>query len=193
MWFPNARRTSRSGPSASTAAEPVQSRRGGSIRSSRPARRGAEAIEMGFILPLFVMLVIGIIEFGRGFEVAQILTQAAREGGRLGMLYNVIDQSDKDAGMDTSNEKVITDVKNFLAAAGIKTNVTVDIVKWAEPDADTPWKANTSTPADLDDYGDISEEYFTVLVQVPFDDVAYFTPVFMKDTTLSGQITFRHE
>ena len=39
---------------------------------------------MALVLPIFTMLVFGIIEFGRGFMIMQLVTNAAREGCRRG-------------------------------------------------------------------------------------------------------------
>jgi Flp pilus assembly protein TadG len=45
-------------------------------------RRGVAAVEMAFVLPLFMMLIFGIVEFGRGMMCMQVLTNSAREGAR---------------------------------------------------------------------------------------------------------------
>ena len=51
--------------------------------TKRPDReRGAAAVEFAIILPLLVMLVFGIIEFGRGYNAKIELTGAVREGAR---------------------------------------------------------------------------------------------------------------
>ena len=55
--------------------------------SGRKARdRGATAVEFALVLPLLLLLVCGIIDFGRALNAEIILTQAAREGARLGAL-----------------------------------------------------------------------------------------------------------
>ena len=50
--------------------------------------RGATAVEFAFILPLLIVLVLGIAEFGRAFQVAGTLSAAAREGVRVMALQN---------------------------------------------------------------------------------------------------------
>jgi len=45
-------------------------------------QRGASAVEFALILPLLIVLVIGIAEFGRAFQVQCTLSAAAREGVR---------------------------------------------------------------------------------------------------------------
>jgi Flp pilus assembly protein TadG len=49
---------------------------------------GASAVEFAFILPLLIVLVLGIAEFGRAFQVQATLSAAAREGVRVMALQN---------------------------------------------------------------------------------------------------------
>jgi len=50
----------------------------------RQAReRGATAIEFALLFPLLMLIVFGIIDFGRALNAQITLTQAAREGARL--------------------------------------------------------------------------------------------------------------
>jgi len=50
--------------------------------------RGASAVEFAFIVPLLIVLVLGIAEFGHGFQVQGTLSAAAREGVRAMALQN---------------------------------------------------------------------------------------------------------
>ena len=50
--------------------------------------RGASAVEFAFILPLLIVLVLGIAEFGHAFQVQGTLSAAAREGVRAMALQN---------------------------------------------------------------------------------------------------------
>src|SRR3954452_19389663 len=52
----------------------------------RKRRRGAAAVEFAVVLPLFVVLVFGMIEYGRMVMVQQIITNASREGARRAVL-----------------------------------------------------------------------------------------------------------
>ena len=52
--------------------------------SRRTAReRGAAAVEMAIVLPLLLLVIAGIVDFGRFFLVEIQLTNAAREGARV--------------------------------------------------------------------------------------------------------------
>jgi Flp pilus assembly protein TadG len=48
----------------------------------RNGERGAAAVEFALILPVLVILILGIIEFGRIFNVQISITNAAREAAR---------------------------------------------------------------------------------------------------------------
>ena len=50
--------------------------------------RGATVVEFAFIVPLLIVLVLGIAEFGHGFQVSGTLSAAAREGVRVMALQN---------------------------------------------------------------------------------------------------------
>lgn len=50
--------------------------------------RGAVAVEMAIVLPLLLLILLGIIEFGRVLNVQVSLTQAAREGARYAAIHH---------------------------------------------------------------------------------------------------------
>ncbi len=55
-------------------------------RSYRKKRRGAAAVEFAVVAPIFLLLVFGMIEYGRMVMVQQVITNASREGARVGVL-----------------------------------------------------------------------------------------------------------
>ncbi len=48
--------------------------------------RGSSIVEMAIVLPLLLMLVFGIVEFGVMFYDRQVITNASREGARAGIV-----------------------------------------------------------------------------------------------------------
>jgi Flp pilus assembly protein TadG len=57
----------------------------------RPAKRhasdrGSVAVEFALLLPMLLLIVFGIVDFGRALNAQITLTQAAREGARLAAL-----------------------------------------------------------------------------------------------------------
>jgi len=54
-------------------------------RRARSAR-GAELIEFALVLPVLLLIVLGIVDFGFMFQRMEVVTNAAREGARLAVL-----------------------------------------------------------------------------------------------------------
>ena len=62
------------------------------IRRQRGRRQqGAELVEFAFVLPLLLFLIAGIIDFGFLFQGYEVITNAAREGARVGVLPGYAD------------------------------------------------------------------------------------------------------
>ena len=56
------------------------------MRARNEDQRGAAAVELALILPILILLVFGIVQFGIAFNNKQGLHAAAREGARFGAL-----------------------------------------------------------------------------------------------------------
>ena len=48
--------------------------------------RGAELIEFALVFPLLLFVILGIVDFGFLFQRMEVVTNAAREGARVGVL-----------------------------------------------------------------------------------------------------------
>jgi len=90
------------------------------VVSHRGHRRGAAAVELALVLPLFLLLLAGVIEFGNFFRIQHLLSTASRRGARSAVLTSA-----------TTNQ-VSKNVRTFLAdslgvnANDIKVEVAVD-------------------------------------------------------------------
>jgi Flp pilus assembly protein TadG len=71
---------------------------------------GAELIEMAIVMPLLLMLVAGIFDFGFAFRNWEVVTNAAREGARVGVLP---------AYTCAPGGAVTTRIDDYMAGAGI--------------------------------------------------------------------------
>jgi Flp pilus assembly protein TadG len=81
-------------------------------RSCRRNRRGAAAVEFAVVSPVLFLLIFGMIEYGRMVMVQQVITNAAREGARKGVLDG------------STNSDVTTVVGNYLTSANISGATT---------------------------------------------------------------------
>lgn len=52
----------------------------------RQDERGTSIVEMALVLPLFMLLVLGVMDFGRAIYVRNILANAARDGARFAIV-----------------------------------------------------------------------------------------------------------
>ena len=77
------------------------------IRNDWRSERGAELIEFALIAPILIFILAGIVDFGMMFRTFEAVTNAAREGARVGVL----------PGYDPPD--VQTRVDAYLAASGL--------------------------------------------------------------------------
>ena len=80
--------------------------------SRHHARRGQSMVEFALILPLFVLLLVGVFDFGRAVYAYNTINNAAREGGR----FAIVDQSIPDIQAHAASHAVslgipVTDVE----------------------------------------------------------------------------------
>jgi Flp pilus assembly protein TadG len=124
-------------------------------------------VEMALVLPLFLLIMVGILAFGRAFMVQQMVTNASREGARHASLPN------------TTESEVVTLVRDYLATGSINPDVVQVTV--------TPTNLQSSTTG----------TQVSVDVRVPYSDVAWIpTPRWLEnmEQTVLRSVTFmRHE
>jgi Flp pilus assembly protein TadG len=86
-----------------------------SLRRFVRAQSGAEVIEFALTLPLLLLVVLGIIEFGFLFQQYEVVTNAAREGARIAVLPTYT------ANASATQTNVTTRINQYLTAAGLST------------------------------------------------------------------------
>ena len=81
---------------------------------------GVTAVEFAFVVPVFIIMVFGIVEFGQGLKVHNELDHAVSRAARLIMIDN-----------DVAPATVETEVRTFLSAldqGGLSVNMTSNTV-----------------------------------------------------------------
>ena len=86
-------------------------------RSHRIKRRGAAVVEFAIVAPVFILLVFGMIEYGRMVMVQQLLTNASREGARKAVL---------DGATKSEIETLVRDYLSNSSVSGATVTVTPD-------------------------------------------------------------------
>jgi Flp pilus assembly protein TadG len=133
------------------------------IATSRRGSRGQAMVEFALVIPLFLLLVSGMVDFGLGLNASITISNAAREGGRLGVIT-------PDAA------KISTRVTNV--ASGLPGSVTVT-TSCTKPGGTTCTLDGSKTT------GAVSGD--TVIVTVDFDypmiwPIAFGTKVHLSST-----------
>ncbi len=128
-------------------------------------RKGTSAVEMACVAPVFVVLLMGIIESSRLGMVSQLLTTAAREGCRAAVLPG------------STPDSVQARIDETLAGSGIPVGTVTPTC-----DSGGPW---TSAPKGAG---------ITVSLSVPYSKVSWLSiPYFLKTATVSASATFSSE
>lgn len=139
-------------------------------------RRGAASVEFAMVAPLFLMLVMGMVEYSIAINAYNTLYAAVREGGRLASMefsaYVTPNQS--------ANDKVIRDIRTFLNASGLPGNaVTIEITD-----------AETGAAFDLA----ASENYmrlFRISASIPYDQISSTPVSYFRNSVIRTQMVYR--
>jgi Flp pilus assembly protein TadG len=135
----------------------------------RSSRTGAAAVEMAGVLPLFLLVVLGIVEFGRGTMVKQLLANSARLGARRSII---------EGRTNSEIEALVIAACHNTISATATPSVTISINGVAN--------ANLTAATE----GDLCE----VSVSVPFSQVSLLpTPKWIGMTILNAKCTMEHE
>lgn len=83
-------------------------------RYGKKKERGQAMVEFVLVLPVFLLLVFGIVDFGMGFHAWLTVTNSAREGARLGAVR----------GSSAQIVQRVQDTSDTLDAANMTVTVT---------------------------------------------------------------------
>jgi Flp pilus assembly protein TadG len=59
-------------------------------KSKKHQDSGVAAVELALLIPIFVLLIGGILEFGHAWYTKHAITSASREGARYGIVYRTV-------------------------------------------------------------------------------------------------------
>ena len=95
-----------------------------SVRSRRRGDQGSAAVEFALVLPFLLLLLCGIIDFGRAYNARNTLSHAARESVRVWALGGTAEETTR-AANDAAVGLTITQVSPTGCTFGDSTTVTV--------------------------------------------------------------------
>lgn len=136
-------------------------------------RRGSAMVEVAVCFPVFLLIILGVIEFGRAMSVNQLLNSAARIGCRAAVLDG------------SSNSAVSTAVKSHVASTvGCNSSsVTVTITT-----------TNGTTGAAISDVSSAQTgDVIRIGVAVPFSSVSWAVARYLSTSSVKGECSMQHE
>jgi Flp pilus assembly protein TadG len=109
-------------------------------------------VEFALVAPIFLAFVVGSIELGRAIVVQEALTNASREGARVGIVDGALTTDVKSAvnsylsGMSiTGASTSVTPTDPGLSAAGTQVTVSVSIAYASVTWVPSPWFLKNAT------------------------------------------------
>jgi Flp pilus assembly protein TadG len=127
--------------------------------------KGASAVEMAVVAPVFVALMMGQLESSRFGMVSQLLTTAAREGCRVAVVPG------------HTETDVQTRINAVLSGSGISVGTVT-------PTAPSPYTWDTAPQGTA----------ISVSLSVPYSQVSWLgTPFFLNGATVSASATMSSE
>jgi Flp pilus assembly protein TadG len=134
------------------------------IRRLRRDSRGQALLEFALILPVLLLLVLGIVEFGRAWNLAQMMSDVAREGTRRAVIADqfATEQS----------------VKDFMALKLETAGVPIEAITITFSQEGAQWHPPTGDPQ-------------TATITIPYSWM-FFGKAF-KPITLTSSFTMRME
>lgn len=94
-------------------------------------KRGLAAVEVALLLPVFMLLMMGIMDGARLYWTRNVVQDAAFEGARMAILF------------EPSNTDIETYIAEELSAGGVKQSATVAI---GARESDEPVQVSVSVP-----------------------------------------------
>jgi Flp pilus assembly protein TadG len=162
---------------------------------ANPARRfrndsGAAAVEFALVLPLLMVMLFGIFEFGRAWNIYQVITDAAREGARRAVVHDGLNKK----------QQVTNVVQTRLQAAGLTWSGT--LIAYTDDCADWSSAFNAGNSIGVSGCGWDSaagtEARVAIKAPYPFQFLKPLLPLLagggsIKDAVLSTNFVMRNE
>lgn len=152
--------------------------------TSSRRRRGTTTVELAFVLPVFIIFVYAIIEFGHTQMVNNLLNSATRTAARLGAVEG------------TTTADVENHVRQVLGS-GINSEAVEIFVKDAGTAESGGSPPDTGAGIEALSNLEVSEaeprQLFVVRAKVPYSSIALIPNWLLDGVVLESQAFMRHE
>src|SRR5437867_12150593 len=89
------------------------------LRARWPSQRGSAIVELTLLVPLFLLMLLGTMDFARVFYTALSVTHAARAGAQYGAQSNVTSQDYAGMKQPAQNAANYIDTRSLALTATI--------------------------------------------------------------------------
>lgn len=136
------------------------------LRKPQGDRSGAAAVELAFVAPVLVVILMGLWEVGRLIQLQQILSNSAREGARIAAQGLIINSTGSPTQIQVlaGDPNVKTTIYNYLKQAGVNvaySDVTVGFVYL------------TGDVGNTEPYQAVKGQQFKVTVTIPLSSLRW--------------------
>lgn len=143
------------------------------------SRRGTTLVEVAFVLPVFLLFIFALFEFGHVLMMSNMVNAIAKQSAHHGSFE---DASTADV-FSFANEKLDAVVGSGVATVLVKDGSVFE--NTGEADIDNLPNIELSSAE--------SRQIYVVEVTVPYDSVAIMPAFWAKDITLRGTSIMRRE
>jgi Flp pilus assembly protein TadG len=150
------------------------------LRFRRGKDKGNAAVEFALALPIFAVLLIGIMEFGWYFFVQHTLQYATREGMRLALVGRTL--TNPSGTQMTREASIIKTIQDNAVLAVTPAQLSISIYPVSSSYADPSGWQNTQNAGSAGDYMRVRSRY----------DHTFFTPLIGSFFT-GGKVTIQAE
>ena len=151
----------------------------GNTESARTRReRGAAVVEMAFVAPLLIILLLGIFTVARAYNVKNTMDHAVREGARFGA---TIDPWDAGDAFDDIEALVLGELAASAIPSGLVAVDCAELVEDGDDGCDVGGNQVIDAPADL------------VAVHISVEDYELNFVFWTFEVDFTSQAVARHE
>jgi hypothetical protein len=152
-------------------------------RQKSKQRRGTTTVETAFVLPVFLLLLFAIFEFGHAQMINNMLSTACRNAARVGAVE----------GSTTAQveERVEETIGKFVPLDAVE--VFVKNASSFDGGGTTPAGQGLEELPNIDLSTTEPRTLFVVRAKIPYNEVAIVPMPFLEDVVLDAQAFMRHE
>jgi len=151
--------------------------------STHQCRQGALTVEVALIMPVFVLFLMAILEFGHFCLVRHTMQAAVRRAAHLGSF---------ESSTTSQVESRVREIAGAVIDPSLLTVMVRDASVFDSADFN-PSSMNVSSLPTINLTEAEMGDCFIVRAEIPYDEVAILPPFWIQGKTIATQAAMRHE